>query len=80
MNTCKTCKHWGTEGDEPPWRSCERYMNEGGSGVMRFSPTLDGAGVHNGEPFNGGSLATGPDFGCIHWQGKIPATVRPEEV
>lgn len=66
MKTCSTCKWWGTEWDMIPWRSCERPMNRNGATALKWECSRDGAGIHNGEPYNSGSLATGPDFGCIH--------------
>lgn len=58
MNTCDTCKWWGRETDEPGLRECKQASDRVEDGT--------GFGVANCLPSEGGRLATGPKFGCIH--------------
>lgn len=64
MKTCDTCKHWGREvGDRDGYRECDKSCNG-------YESPEDRAGVADGEPYNCGSMATGPKFGCIHHEQK----------
>jgi len=57
--TCKQCIFWSkTSSDYFGHRRCESPKLD--------SPDADGFGVNEGEPYNSGVIATGPDFGCIH--------------
>lgn len=67
MNTCKTCKWWGRPcGEVPTFRACEAPKLDASQQVGKEPP--DGFGCFDGEPYNGSTFATGPDFRCIHWE------------
>lgn len=60
---CKNCEWWGNPShDEPTHHYCANSQNE--------SSGQSGFGVQDGEPFNGGRFACGPDFGCVHFMKK----------
>ena len=59
---CRYCTWWGVEGDWPPLRGCLHPSAD--------TNKEDSMAVHNGEPYNEGSVATGPEFSCIHWREK----------
>jgi hypothetical protein len=67
MNLCETCIWWGNGvfGHDGPdtYKLCDNER-------MVDGWREDGMGVVKGEPFNGGSIATGPKFGCVHHQPK----------
>lgn len=63
MNKCRTCKYWGElsgEGAEDKMHYCNLSENN-------TQPKVNEAdfGVVDGEPYNAGRFATGPNFGCI---------------
>lgn len=64
MNTCDTCQHWDSEHetDEPGLFACKAAHTSADDGRA--------FGVANGEPLNAGEFATGPKFGCVHWEPK----------
>lgn len=65
MKTCSTCKFWeGKCHEEPAFKRCSLSQSD-----VSLDPK-EGFGVFDGEPFNGGLFATGPDFGCIHHEEK----------
>lgn len=59
MITCKDCFYWGPESyDEPELHYCmlsQKWLKND----KAFT-------VVDGEDFNAGHIATGPDFSCIH--------------
>ncbi len=61
IGTCKECKEWGG-------RFCGSPKLDFGDAT---GPPLsaDGAGA-TGYEGDQASIETGPDFGCIHWEGK----------
>ncbi len=60
MSHCKDCYHWKEKAEEPTYRRC------GHPKVDAYHPSPDGcAGGDGGEPYNAGSFATGPEFGCV---------------
>lgn len=75
MNTCDTCIWWGNgqlgHDGTNVYRTCDNERMVG-----RGEP--DGMEVVNGEPFNGGEIATGPLFGCIHHEPKEEDPLLPE--
>lgn len=64
MSTCDTCKWWGDVKEGHIWRYCHICTSD------EFDMEEDDAGVVYGEPFNSGTFATGPKFGCIHHEPK----------
>lgn len=65
MNTCDTCKWWNRTTSHQleigfGYNFCEHLK------CLSCNAYADGFGVTEGEPFNQGSFATGPKFGCIH--------------
>lgn len=67
MNTCDTCKWWGDECKPSikSYRYCARVTKDDGT------EPPDGFTVTDGEPFNEGTFATGPKFGCVHWEARL---------
>lgn len=64
MNTCDTCKWWGTSPEprfEPHLRGCSSDKNMAGYHVEHVPD--DGMLVENDE---GWGFVTGPKFGCVH--------------
>lgn len=60
MNTCDTCKWWGESAEYSEYRVCENTKLDDGKRPDGAQPeALDDTGIH---------FATGPKFGCIHWQ------------
>lgn len=56
---CKNCNHWdGLNCDHP-----KLQYDDSTEGMLD-----DGAGTS--APFGEASIETGPDFGCIHWEGR----------
>lgn len=67
MVRCKDCKWWAQvneHSDRPAYRYCLHEKNDD------FADPPDGFGTADGEPFNGSSFASGPDFGCVHGEQK----------
>jgi hypothetical protein len=57
---CKDCKWWTDKSyEEPTYRRCSHPMADRGDDPGGF-------GSVDGEPFNGGCFASGPEFGCIY--------------
>jgi len=68
MNTCDTCKWW--KAPKRIWEM-DSGRNHGECASPYNETEEDGAAaVANGEPYNAGTLATGPKFGCIHHEPK----------
>jgi hypothetical protein len=71
MNTCDRCEHWGRYDvygkccEVPSYKKCEHPLVDN-------NRHPDGFGAYDGEPYNGGSFASGPKFGCIHWTPRKP--------
>ena len=61
MDTCKTCKYWGES---------HRCMAPHVVTSDEDEPDADGVVACSNYGYGGGYLATGPDFGCIHHEGK----------
>lgn len=67
MNTCLTCKWWGTGNETEPerHRSC-------------FCPKLESADSDGAEAIglhdDAATFHTGPNFGCVHHERAIPQT------
>ena len=64
--TCRYCRYWTVPGDNPPLQGCSHPS----VGQGEFCS----AGVHNGNPLEEGYFASGPDFGCIHFEGNGKST------
>jgi len=70
MNTCKDCKHWDlnpTEYSIPANTSkrectCPKVCGE----THRDEDAMEQWGQDAGYV----DIATGPDFGCVHWEAK----------
>lgn len=64
---CETCEHWDSVPTDPRevHRRC-KLANSGGQ------PRSSCFGVVDGEPGNSGTLSTGPEFGCVHWEEAEP--------
>jgi hypothetical protein len=65
VNTCKTCKHWGTKVDDSGQRlkSCSAPAIHYGYGSKTDAEVPDnGVKVENDE---GWGIITAPDFGCV---------------
>jgi hypothetical protein len=79
MNTCKTCKHWDTErsGDHEIIYGLHALCLRGtvsDAGGLKIHMLPDSAHGERDEYFGGWyPIATGPDFGCIHWETMQPA-------
>jgi len=74
MSTCSTCRYWGAI----PEGEGEDYSPSGYPGQARGLKPCEhpkiGAGSYADKERNGPdsansyeTIATGPDFGCIHW-------------
>jgi len=70
MNTCKDCKYW----DQNP---VEYSIPSGTTHRECTCPKIDGKADRGedsvqvwGEDATYVNIATGPDFGCIHWESK----------
>lgn len=76
MNTCDTCRHWDDESYLDPernphllnmcvLRACNNIkLNAVTDDKNDFSDSVH----HSGDGY--GANATGPKFGCIHWEAK----------
>ena len=61
-HTCDTCRYWYRDmtSETPGYHPCSKESNDG---------DLDGfTGGDGGEPCNAGGFASGPKFGCVHWE------------
>lgn len=71
MKTCDTCKHWASEPVSTFPSSneheclCPKIDNDG-----RFAPDGDDCLRQFGNDAGWIMNATGPKFGCIHWEAK----------
>ncbi len=61
MNTCKTCKWWGTPKAIHPQECWHPKMEP----VISPKDYTDEA-----TAWAGTKIVTGPSFGCIHWEAK----------
>ena len=65
MPNCKTCKWWEEEPDGgwggDDWRDCNH---------KKLNGNQRGSDVCVPIGWEGANIVTGPDFGCIHWEGK----------
>jgi hypothetical protein len=59
---CKDCKWWGSKAWIGPGRNhCDHPKVANGNGE-------DADGAMDSEEYGG--IDTGPEFGCVHWEGK----------
>lgn len=71
MVRCAACKWWGRKcGDVQTHCYCENPKCQ--------SENTDGFGSQDGEPYNGGTFASGPDFGCVHGEMRSTPNVRDQ--
>lgn len=70
MIRCKNCRWWTGRfsNDASLLRACS-HKQVGQETEAAF-------GSYDGEPFNGGSFASGPEFGCVHGEGTESARLR----
>lgn len=59
---CRTCRWWADEGDQFE-HLCKAPIND---------PRSEGTDLIIAQCVcgRGGLLATGPEFGCVHWEGR----------
>ena len=78
MSTCITCRYWGKDPDALPGNAEFAGYGKSHPGEARGLKPCEhpkvGAGSYADEARNGAdsansydTIATGPDFGCIHW-------------
>lgn len=93
MNTCKTCKWWSgpsRNGAPEAWHGPIEWPVMGTCSHPKLCPEVsDPIGekkiippdaLHCGEAWSSPETPfTGPDFGCVHHEIKIPASARAEE-
>lgn len=85
MNTCKTCKWWThyegvTSLSEAGFNRCANpSLSRQDRSWKTGQLASDNLEIVTGNPTRG-YICTGPDFGCIHHESKIPASKRVDEV
>lgn len=68
MNTCDTCKHWGTpSGDDCSWGQNTTGMADCHSPKLEELPN-HGICSNYDAPTGGCGFFTGPKFGCVHYE------------
>lgn len=65
-NTCKSCSHWAGESGEQALRRC---LHEH-VGRIPSTMALNGAATMHNDYILPSCIIVGPDFGCVHWQGR----------
>lgn len=72
MNTCDTCINWDKSAPHDGIHGlaiCDRDRKIAPGEILDMAENE--WDVVNGEPYNAGVIATGPKFGCIHWQRRV---------
>lgn len=74
MERCRTCRHWDKENKS-------LYFSNENLGTCKVGKLLEsGDWSLAGKPLDAvvysydesGAFATGPDFGCVHWEAAAP--------